>query len=632
MLEKYKASNTELAIDIRILHEKFRLLTEKEKLDVVKGMFAKGTTSSQHFRHLSTSMSEDDEFFGLTKIVPPEDFDVLPMPEEDKEDENRKVNTALARGLNNECSERSRRDEENQVQEESESDAGIRHHSKVAPMIASIESASSRSLNSNKSPSGRSLSFNENTGNEKHEEVVCFGHLEPEPSSQAHGDISLNKTNNSTVAVHAIGRSFVIDSEKIEINNERKPNTTESASPRSSERSPKPFHEFEDRAVEVTPSSSNEKALIFNNENEITLTSGLSDEIEDLDKIIETDDFEELELEATMMAEQFKLSSTSLETISDLQSSIDGKGDVNLKSNGFHNLITSNMIVSQSTATTDNGSKGSAIPSEMQLGSSLRDNDGSKETNPVSLASADESSGAIHALASKSRFKNKSEEYSTQQHVGVPSSDRSCHFETHNSGVVDKGGSVVVDGDGVDDGASNCVLNPLMPIRTKRPKRPPTNHGCGTNSSVQSLAWSTSSPAQASEAMDSQSGVADSNSGSNSRSFTIGGWTTTGRMGILLADLSDSTSASAESVPDSLSSMALAREHSQLNVPMAREIDKAMDNSECDCDSVKVAAEKYVDSAIDEEIGIGMTKISAARQKKRELEAVKASFGSSSSS
>jgi len=605
-LEKYKSSNTELAIDIRILHEKFRLLTGKEKLVVVKGMISKGTTGSQYFRPQSTSMSEEDDWFGLAKTVPPEDFDVLPMPEEDEEDENRKVNTGLTRGLSNECSERSGKDEENQGQEEGESDA-------------------SPSLNSNKSPSGRSLSFKENMDKEKHEEVICIGHLEPEPSPQAHGDKSLNETNDSTVTVHDSVGSFVTDSEKKEINNERKPNRAESASPGSTERSPKSFHEVEDRAAKVTSSSFDEEAPIFNNENEITLTSGLCDEMENLDKNIDTEDFEELELETTMMAEQFKVNSTSLETISDLQSNIDRKGDVNLKSNGFHNLDTSNISVSRSTVTADNGSKGCGIPSDVQLGSPPRGNDGSKETDPVSLAPADESIGAIHTLASKSRLKNNIEEYSTQQHVRVPSSDRSRHFETHNSGVADKGDSFVVDG--ADDGASNGVLNSGMPIRTKRPKRPPTNHECGTSSSLQSLACSTSSPAQVLEAMDSQSGVSESDSGSNSCSSTIGGWTTTERMGILLADPSDSTSASAENVPDSLSSIELPRAHLQLNVPMAREIDKAADNY--GCNAVKIAAEKSVDSSIDEEKGTPMTKISAARQKKRELESRNTSFGSS---
>ena len=58
-LIRYNTSNTELAIDIRVLQEKFRLLTEKEKLAVVGGLFAKEISESQ--KRMSLRMLEDSE-------------------------------------------------------------------------------------------------------------------------------------------------------------------------------------------------------------------------------------------------------------------------------------------------------------------------------------------------------------------------------------------------------------------------------------------------------------------------------------------------------------------------------------------------------------------------------------------
>ncbi|VEU41346.1 unnamed protein product [Pseudo-nitzschia multistriata] len=440
------------------------------------------------------------------------------------------------------------------------------------------------------------------------------------------GDTSMKKMSLSTVSSYPESDSVAEDLEKNTSSQETGFRERENVLYDSSGGSLQLFEEVEES--EDAPSIPTMEFAKSENEEEHRPSSVICEEIEDLDKMIETDDFEELGLETNMMAEQFKLNSTFLESISDLQSNGNGKADAGPKSNGFHELDISNISVSPSLSALDSGSKDSTIPSATQQGSPQRDSDDSGGTDPVSFESSNESDGVNTSpkLSPELKYKVKSENDPTRKHVRGPSSNRSCEVEEQNS-IVNKVDGIVannnVSNDG--DGANSGVVNSLIPVEYGGPPLTENESETTLSSSVPSP-----SPIRVAQSggLDPQLNAPRGGNSNNNDLFPIEGWTATGTVGGLLADLSDSTATSvcsnAESMTGSISSMEVARAPSYLDIPMANEIGKRIDILNYD-------AAKLVPEELDEEQGIIKKRISATRQKKRDLEAVRNSFVSSGS-
>jgi len=96
----YNSNNTDLEIHNRVLQERFRLLTEKEKLAVVGGIFAKEINKSQNVR-MQTTMLEDDESSVYIMLEDDESSVYPTVPREDLSDiiEDSTLGVALTHGL-----------------------------------------------------------------------------------------------------------------------------------------------------------------------------------------------------------------------------------------------------------------------------------------------------------------------------------------------------------------------------------------------------------------------------------------------------------------------------------------------------------------------------------------------------
>lgn len=602
--DHYTASNTELAIDIRLLQEKFRLLTEREKLAVVESMFAKEITDSQNSR--INNISQEDEEFLSNSTIPPENLDILAvidpysattwsMPADNGEEDSLTDDVAIAAGgavlkRGTFDSSTKSRDEENRLQvEEFENGLPIQYIGTLgAEEVVPVGSTQVCSVNRN-----------DESRKKKTEEVEAF--------NAKKNCVTKYEVDNYTS--HPLGPSrpsdLVSDECDSSLHYVNKP-LTQSNPPLHSSRYGDEVaneideitHEFNNqpklRAVGSSLSSSQDETL------------NLSDETEVLNKMIESNDLRELETEISMMAAQFKLNNTFLESISDIQTENEETGGGSNKYDGLHYLDISNL-----SADGKKDNKGYATTSEAVISSSFRHKNDPEILTPennialtgISASAGESSSGEV--VVSKRSPKNLNEGYSMQQHAGEPSSgDRPSPFKVQKVGVT-------VD---VDDNTASNILNAPILERYKCPKTPSTE--CASSSQRLST----------SPAIDSQL-----NQSQNNRSFSIADWTAVGTIGGFLADLSDtaSTSSYAESssVVDSISSLEVTISPSHLNIPLANEIDELLAQS--DFDAVKSTAEKYEEASFIEEDGTHGThnaKIFASRQKKRELEAMRLSF------
>ena len=337
---------------------------------------------------------------------------------------------------------------------------------------------------------------------------------------------------------------------------------------------------------------------------------------EDLNQMIESDNIRELKSETMMMAEEFKLRLSLLESLSDLKPGISESVGDKLSHDGIHTLDGSNATAtSTSTTVTEYGNKGVSLPPDGPLSQGNRDCPES-----MVISSAGQSSGG-DVLTSEGTCAMNSEGYSRQQHAGEPSGDCRLPLKSNND----------IDFDKAEDGTNINALDPLVPIQNDHPKTPPTESR--TILSPPSSASSKSSMAPVSTGLDLQLNAYQTTSNnSKNNSISINGWKPIGIMGTLLADVSDSTSTSsrASSVTDSVASLEVVSSQIHSKGRIGKDIEKVLNRH--GFDSGKVAAEKSEDCATDEKNESRTTKISSTRQKKRELEARRLSYQSSSSS
>jgi len=338
------------------------------------------------------------------------------------------------------------------------------------------------------------------------------------------------------------------------------------------------------------------------------------DELYILNERIEADDLRALESEASVLADQFKLNSTFLESISDLQTSTDE--NKRNESELLHNLDISKITA----GTGEDEDRNFAMPDSM-FGSPFRSVnrstesteemfDNSSSTGIGIAASAGESSGGAVPSAWKMLYNLEGQ---SLQHAGEPSGDRPSSSE----GPMD-----FPDDDDDDDDH----LKPPIPLQYKSPKREavPRSPGPALRTSFTSTPPNIESPMNRSQ--NSQKNL----------SFSIADWSAVGMTGGLLADLSDSqsTSSYAESYTDSVSSMEATSRPSDLEVPLAKEIDQLV--AHADFDAVKVAAENfgtvsygYKGKERDKDDRDRLAKIKERKEKKRELEAWRISLSKS---
>jgi hypothetical protein len=345
-------------------------------------------------------------------------------------------------------------------------------------------------------------------------------------------------------------------------------------------------------------------------------TDHSGDDLQTLTKKIEIDDLRALEAEASILAEQFKMNSTFLESISDLQGSTD---ENERNKSGLHNLDISKITVG--TGTTDDEDRNLGIPDSM-FGSPYRSVNKSTDLTqdmyesssfngvPVT-ASAGESSGA--AVGSAWRMLETIDGKS-MQNAGEPSGAGPPSSESFEGYFYDE-----------DDDDYN-VKHPI-PVQYQSPRRQDAvpRSPAAVKPPLPTNSYTTESPTSRS----SQKNV----------SYSIADWSAVGMTGGLLADLSDSQSNSsyAESYSDSVSTMdASGRPSGDLDIPpLDREIDDLVAHS--DFDAVKVAAETYGistpktndETAGDDEGKDRLAKIAQRKQKKRDLEAWRISLSRS---
>lgn len=640
-LVHYTTANTELSIDIRVLHEKFRLLTEKEKLDVVKGFLAREVSDSELFR-IKANMAQEGDLFESSSVgrLSRNSGISHQMPTEDEDEKKIEADTALARGL----TAGSKQDEGKRVQgQERDYRAELHDQSHTGQgsdngnVVGSVNSSSTGSVRSPKkntrerldedfkkkhSPQERRNSLaTTRSGRSGSSRSVVVEHplagdivieLEDDEYLGPHDDFiatrrGSNRSGNSRsmVVEHPLCGNIVIEIPDEEIDHDSKLEKRRSASPDSSGENSASFGSDEE-----APKTSHE---IQNRTSRIAFTAEICDEIEELeelDKIIEANNLEQLESEAMMIAEQFKLNRTLLESISDLQVNNVEEEETNFK-DGVYNLDNLNISAVPIMGVTDNGAK----DLEMQPDFPRQDKSSSLDSDQVPSASAGESSGRP-IVGSEEKSLNESSEHSVQQLAGEPSSDRSIPLEQQKMSISD---TDVYAGVSTTDNSSG-MLNPSTQIRHERPMTPPTDQECGTSSSLHSSGSSSTPSALPPEKLVSEMESVERTSESKlnpvqseGNSFSIGGWAAAGAVGHLLAEGSDSTSVSsfAESRTESLSSLVITS---------AEEMDELLDHS--DFNAVEVTAQGYGDSTSNEQKELPPKKISATRQKKRELEAM----------
>lgn len=635
-LIRYNTSNTELAIDIRVLQEKFRLLTEKEKLAVVGGLFAKEISESQ--KRMSLRMLEDSE----KSLSETRESDVFDMNLKDDKYKNHGIDTVIARSLNSRVSELSiDMDDLKQIRVEEGKlfsqvdDQGLFSGKSVRSIVEMIDS-----VELVESTSASHLGSKEETCEVRSEEAATDDHLQtlnqPEQNNCfiENASASINDAGSSTqmavLQLDGYGSNRLSGVEEEEGSLESKSGTTgqESASTCSEnfhDTREKPNSEMEDLNEMIESDHIQDlqmEAILMAEEFKLRMTlledisdlqSGISKSAgEDFDKKIETDNIQDSQSEVMMTAKNSKPSNSCLESVSDVRPCSSENITDNLKSNGSNSPDVSNATAtSTSTAMTENCSKGFSLPSDMISGPLSESNQGYPGTTVMS--SAGESSGA-HVLASTKACVDKSEGNPRHQHAGEPSSDCRPPLKSNEIMIT----SEVCDGtdtvDTIDVLVSSIAIDPET-----QPKE------CEPVSPMRSSISSTSAPVSAPVGLDSQLNTSN-NIGNNS--ISIDGWKPTGAISGLLADFSDSqvsdsqtSSSIAGSPEDSISSLEVVPVLAHPNVQLGKDVEEVLSRHGFEARSDITTNDKNVSDK---------TKISSTRQKKRDLEAIRRTYGPSS--
>lgn len=526
------------------------------------------------------------------------DSDVLAMAIHDLRRGNNQIDTIIAKHpTNNRVSELSIDfDDLNQFRDE----AGklYSHHDDHGP----FEGKSVRSIvGLLESVSGNSFALTENTNEERSSEVTPPNRQQQNTSPRVHNTIESVEEGNEKEPYHASNPEAPGSESASSCSDNKKCDEVKDGNQMIQSDS------IQEVNSEISGMEEEAKASSSSSENVSDLQHGASERVgEDLNILIESDNIRDLQSETWMIAEQFKLNNTFLESISDLKPCV----SESVGNNSTHDVapdVSDATATSTSSVITDVGSKDSAMAPDTIVGLS---------TQSTAVSSAGESSRG-HKLFTEEIRDKESEGNWMQQHAGQPSSDcRSSSKSTED-----------IAADTVGDDKNIDSLNPLVPMRHEHPKTPLTAFGATSplHSSVSSTPSSVPSPA----GLDSPFNASQSSSNNINKtsSLSIDGWQPSARMGILLADLSDSASASsrAESMTDSISSMEIAPTHTHSKVRMGKDIEELLNYH--GFDAVKVEAEKYGDCTTNEQNEeSNVSKISTTRQRKRELEAKRLSI------
>ena len=559
-LERYTTANTELAIDIRVLQEKFRLLTEKEKLAAVRGsIYSKGVIGSDNSMFKSIMTDEDESNSEKRERA------MFKTALQDMKARSTRTNMVITKdsSANPRVSELSiNMDELNQLR----SEAG-----KLFTQDDSGPSGgkSGRSMLFIESISGSSFGVNSRISEEGDED------LEPTPDELEEESQGKDISSFSSVTDR--------DETNKDMQSLNQMVDSDSSSVDGSEDMDQDLKDL-NQMIELDNMRDLQVETMLMAE-EFKLNSSLMEDVSDLQpdfserernlrKMVHSDNVEDLQAETMLMAEKFKMKNGMLETIPDLQADESERSEDNVKHDGSHTLDVSNATgtsVSSATMVTENHSK--AVPISPDAGeskvlaplpdavdtssSSTRSNSDSPE--PIVMSSTGESSGG-DVLASEINMEETSSVSSKNQDAGEPSSD------SHNNAASTRS-------------SGNAGTNP----------QPPSDSG-------------------------------------RSNSFSINGWAPVSAIAGLLADLSDSTSTASHrsSFSDSIASLEVAKSpRNSGGIQIAKDIESILHIHGFDAKEIAAGSSHSrgsLTSETNEDAGAS-NGLAASRQKKRELEA-----------
>jgi hypothetical protein len=626
-LEQVTAYNTELLIDIRVLKDKFRKLPQRQKLAVAHGIFGE-ETSENTVSSLGNVRANGVEDFEPTECTPASNEDELAameqfasvwsMPDDDDidEDDVAQVDTPAMNPT-------------------------AEHDREIAGAVNSAGSALDRPEEGEGLSSGALAGIVAGAGAMFGGIAFAFGSRKDEECTEQKEEESADDETGAVfgaaAAPHlregsemALDETAPTDEQVFVIANNNSDSAWSEENDDLERGYPSPGHDRNERFYLRSDEESGVEAVGRDISYPPTMldcaASPMSsfdeemgdpgDDLRRLGKEIEMDDLKALESEASVLAEQFKLNSTFLESISDIQAN-DAEG---MKPwNPLHDLdvskITAGTSVSDSVGSPfrpkNKSNEGIFFDRSVFTATTDEMNENSSSTDvPVSVSAGESSGGAV---VSRWATLELMEDYSSQ-HAGEPSGDVNFSHEPRRSYDHD-------DGHDNDDDDDHYGMKPHLPPQYQTP----------SNDNISRLPYGGRSTLRSSFSSSSSGLDSPLNRSQNDLSLMIADWSAVGATGGLLADLSDSQSNSSysESYADSISSMEATARVSHLDVPMAKTIDQLV--AQADFEAVKAAAEKFevasIDTgAVDEARN---TKIAENKRKKRELEAWRISLSRS---
>ena len=532
-LERYTTSNTELAIDIRVLQEKFRLLTEKEKLAAVRGsIYSRTVMESEHSR-IKSIMSDDEETSKSEK------------------------GTADFKSALNDM----RRNSYNQIVIPKNASS----HPRVSELSIDMEE-----LKQLRSEAGKLIS-----------------HEDSDPSGGKSGRSLLFLESGSSFV-----SSFALDSRISEEGSEDVAATNDQ-------------HETTDAIKELAYNlvSQGSKTKAAGTEMS-TASSGndtkVSSEIEDLDEMIESDNIQELKSDAMMMAEEFKMSSSLLENVSDLKREDSDRAREDLRQMVHSDKDNARDLASEAVLMAEQFKQKNGLLesiSDLEAGDQEMLEEESKDDGLSEMLEEALKDDGLSEIIEED-LKNDGFHTLDISNATVTSTSSATLLTENYSNVVAQFASNIN-----RDGSEPSIS---MTGESSGLYTPPLENDGGDNFHTDQKAGEPSS---------------DYRAPLKSRTVSIEGWTPTSQMMALLNDMSDTTSsasASSRSMADSVASLEIiASTPRNSGVQMGNDIKTLLNHHGFD------AVETHPDTPNSggDKSDSSSTKLSDVRQKKRELEA-----------
>ena len=313
----------------------------------------------------------------------------------------------------------------------------------------------------------------------------------------------------------------------------------------------------------------------------------VNEEMDDLNQMIESDNIRDLQSESMLMAEDFKINSSFLEDVSDLQPDSSERDRQDL-----HHMIHSDNVG-------DLQSETMVMAEKFKLKNGLLGSISDLEAGNSEIFEDDLKNDGFHTL-------------DVSNATATSTNSATMVTENYNKGlteppdVVDRPSSKAISSTGESSGS--CMLTLDINCGEKIEGDTNDQHAGEPTSDSQSP-------------IKSNGDVVASQSSSNSNLLSINGWTPAQAMLGLLADVSDSASNSsrAESLTDSIASLEVISSPRHSGVKMGKDIETLLNHH--GFDAGKVAAGIPSEGSSGEKSASSSTKLSATRQKKRELEA-----------